>query len=143
MSTNTYYVEGLYYSTLTNLLSDGWPEDKQVDVIAPDGGIVGRPTIAALRAEYQDDSPASFFKKARVVAVANEGFAERVPAPGSGYQYACALITEDEPGWTPGHWYRHLHEAQAAARTYNRTAGHDQDTVLEVQVSSMRASRTQ
>lgn len=129
--TATYYVEGIYYATLTDLLSEGWPEDKQVDIWSG-----GRPSavssVARLRREVASR---------RTVAVANEGFAERVPAPGTGYQYATALITEDSPGWVPGRWHRTLQEAQAWADSYNRVNRHTSDEVLEVQVSSMRATR--
>lgn len=125
----TYYVEGIHYGSLSNLLSEGWPEDKTVDI-----WMAGRPseetTIARLRTAVVTR---------RVVAVANEGFAEH--APGGGYQYAVAIITEDEPGWVARNWYRTLAEAQAAAVSFNRKARHTSDEVLDVQISSMRAGR--
>lgn len=136
--TSAYYVKGQYYATLTDLLSDGWPEAELVEVYE-DPATRRVSTISALRAQYRTAAPASFAGLLRLVAVANEGFAER--APSGGYQYAVAMITENQPGWAPGHWYRTLPEAKIAADAYNRAAGHDQDTVLEVQVSSMRAGR--
>lgn len=129
----SYYVEGIHYGFLSDLLSDGWAEDKTVQIYTGTDTTVPPEfsTIAQLRGTT---------KTLRKVAVANEGFAER--APSGGYQYAVAMIVEDTPGWTPGHWYPYLNDAQNAARKFNRAAGHDQETVLEVQVSSMRASRT-
>lgn len=137
MSDNSYYVEGLYYTTLEDVLSDGWPEDQIVEVWDQSKNkIISRPAIAELRRTLQ---PAPAAQLRRVVAVANESYAERTPS--GGVRYALALITEDEPGWSLGGWYSDLQEAQDAADSYNRVAGHSRDTVLDVQVSSMRAGR--
>lgn len=131
----TYYAEGIYYATLTDLLSYGWDETQSVEVYA-DPATRSVSTVAALRSQYQQ---VSFTKKPRTVAVANEGFAERTPT--GGYQYAMALILEDSPGWVPGHWWPTLEEARLRAREYNRRTGISPEEALDVQVSSMRASR--
>lgn len=135
----TYYANGIHYGELSDLLSDGWPEDKLVQVYT--GTDTTLPpeytTIAQLREKFQ--SPAVYAKLHRVVAKANEGFAER--RQDGSVRYAVAMITEDEPGWTPGTWQPTLAEAQEAADTFNRAAGHTTDVVHDVVVSSMIASR--
>lgn len=134
----TYYAEGIYYATLTDLLSDGWEETQTVEVYA-DPATRSVSTIADLRKQYRAAAPASFAKAARTVAVANESYAERMPS--GAVQYAVALITEDEPGWTARGWSSSLEDAKDSADSFNRVARHTSDEVLEVQVSSMRASR--
>lgn len=128
------YPESNTYDSLTDLLSDGFPEDTRVDVY-PDSGPIYASTISQLRAETKP-----FAKLHRVVAVANESYAERMPS--GAVQYAVALITEDEPGWTAGGWWSSLEDAKDSADSFNRVARHTSDEVLDVQASSMRASRT-
>jgi hypothetical protein len=127
---DTYYVEGIHYSNKDDLLSDGWAEDKKVNVYAP-GGAESATTIRELRTSVVPR---------RVVAVANESYSERMPS--GSVQYAVALITEDEPGWSAGGWWSTLEDAEDSAKSFNAVAGHSRDTVLDVQVSSMRVSRT-
>jgi hypothetical protein len=132
------YPESGTYDSLTDLLSDGFPEDTPVYVFQ-DGTPTATSSISALRAEYQKTAPASFAKLRRVVAVANESYAQRTPS--GSMRYALALITEDEPGWSLGHWYRTLEEAQSVADLFNRGVQITPDEVRDVLISSMRAGR--
>jgi hypothetical protein len=134
----TYRVAGSYYTDLTDLLSDGWTEDRLVEIQTEDGKVVaGTPTIAALRAEYQSAKP-SLAKLHRVAARANEGYASRTE---SGLRYAVALVTEDEPGWIAFTYTSDLETAKVVADNLNKSHGISEDDALNIEISSMRAGR--
>ena len=125
-----------FYTDVTDLLSDGWPETQTVEVwdeSFPDD--LKLTTIAQLRAQ----APTSFAKLHRVAARANEGYAVRT-AEGV-VHYAVALITEDEPGWVAFSWAQDIEVAKSMAKNVNDSHGISDDDALEIEISSMRAGR--